>query len=225
VAGSYSNNADVTLYAVWKVNTYSVTYHANGGANVPTAQTKTHGIDLTLSPVIPTRAGYTFIGWSANSEATTAEYSAGGSYTANSDVTFYAVWEEIVEDTTTSTSESTRETTSTSESTRETTSASESTRETTSTSESTRETTSTSESTRETTSTSESATVTTNTTEFTSMSQSSDSTSTTITTEENKGNDKSEKQPLISDTAVVVIVIGSCIGGVLFFVIRKRKLV
>jgi len=286
---------NLALYAVWETAAYSVTYNANGGANAPAAQTKTHGTDLTLSSVIPTRAGYTFIGWSANSEATTAEYSAGGSYTANSDITFYAVWEEIVEDTTTSTSESTRETTSTSESTRETTSTSESTRETTSTSESTRETTSTSESahettstsestrettstsesacettstsestrettstsestrettstsestrettsvsestrettstsesTRETTSTSESTTVTTNTTEFTSMSQSSDSTSTTITTEENKGNDKSEKQPLISDTAVVVIVIGICIGGVLFFVIRKRKLV
>ena len=158
---------NLALYAVWETATYSVIYNANGGENAPAEQTKIHGTDLTLSATIPTRAGYTFMGWAACGETSTAEYSAGGSYTANSDVTLYAVWEKIVEDTTTSTSESTRETTSTSESTRETTSTSESTRETTSAVESTRETTSAAESTRETTSTSESTRETTSAIEST----------------------------------------------------------
>ena len=41
--GSYTANAAVTLYAVWKENDYTVSYDANGGTGAPAAQTKTHG--------------------------------------------------------------------------------------------------------------------------------------------------------------------------------------
>lgn len=89
---SYTTNASVTLYAVWKANTYTVTYNANGGSGAPSAQTKTYGKALTLSNTKPTRTNYTFLGWSASKTATAATYSAGGSYTANAAVTLYAVW-------------------------------------------------------------------------------------------------------------------------------------
>ena len=91
--GSYTANSAATLYAVWKANTYTVTYNANGGSGAPSSQTKTYGKTLTLSSTIPTRTNYTFKGWSTSASATTATYSAGGSYTANSAVTLYAVWE------------------------------------------------------------------------------------------------------------------------------------
>lgn len=74
--------------------TYTVSYDANGGTGAPESQTKTHGVTLTLSSHRPTRNGYTFLGWSKSSTATTAAYSAGGSYTANSSVTLYAVWQK-----------------------------------------------------------------------------------------------------------------------------------
>ena len=89
---SYTSNSSVTLYAVWKVNTYTVTYNANGGSGAPASQTKTYGVTLTLSSTKPTRTGYTFLGWSTSSTATSATYSAGGSYTSNSSATLYAVW-------------------------------------------------------------------------------------------------------------------------------------
>ena len=91
--GSYTANSAATLYAVWKANTYKVTYNANGGSGAPGDQTKTYGQTLTLSSTKPTRANYTFKGWATSASATTATYSAGGSYTANSAVTLYAVWE------------------------------------------------------------------------------------------------------------------------------------
>lgn len=91
--GSYTANSAATLYAVWKANTYAVTYNANGGSGAPAKQTKTYGKTLTLSNTIPTRTNYNFKGWSASASATTATYSAGGSYTANSAITLYAVWE------------------------------------------------------------------------------------------------------------------------------------
>ena len=88
---SYTDNASVTLYAVWKANTYTVSYNANGGSGAPSSQTKSHGVGLTLSSTKPTRSGYTFRGW-ATSSTGAVKYSAGGSYTSNSSVVLYAVW-------------------------------------------------------------------------------------------------------------------------------------
>ena len=72
--------------------TYTVSYNANGGTGAPAAQTKTYGVNLTLSSAKPTRAGYTFKGWATSSTGAVA-YPSGGTYTANSAITLYAVWE------------------------------------------------------------------------------------------------------------------------------------
>ena len=94
--GSFSRNANTTLYAVWEYSpeTYTVRYNANGGTGAPSSQTKMYGVNLTLSSTKPTRSGYDFMGWATSSTATTATYSAGSSYTSNSSVTLYAVWEK-----------------------------------------------------------------------------------------------------------------------------------
>ena len=72
--------------------TYTVSYNANGGTSAPASQTKTYGVNLTLSSAEPIRAGYTFKGWATSSTGAVA-YPAGGTYTANSAITLYAVWE------------------------------------------------------------------------------------------------------------------------------------
>lgn len=91
--GSYTANSAATLYAVWKANTYTVAYNANGGTGAPNSQTKTYGVSLTLSSVKPTRTNYTFKGWATSAAATTVSYTAGSSYTTNASITLYAVWE------------------------------------------------------------------------------------------------------------------------------------
>lgn len=88
----YTANASKTFYAVWRANTYVVTYNANGGTNAPASQTKTYGVSLTLSSNIPTRANYQFLGWGTASTSTTATYQPGGQYTANASITLYAIW-------------------------------------------------------------------------------------------------------------------------------------
>lgn len=101
---SYTSNAAITLYAIWEIDTYTITYNANGGTGAPASQTKTYGTTLKLSSTIPTRndtfddgvtTEYTFLGWSTSSTATTPTYLAGASYTTNAAVTLYAVWAEI----------------------------------------------------------------------------------------------------------------------------------
>ena len=90
---NYTADASVTLYAVWKADTYTITYDVNEGTGGPTTQTKTYGVDLTISSEKPTRTNYNFLGWSASSTASTATYEAGSKYTANAPITLYAVWE------------------------------------------------------------------------------------------------------------------------------------
>lgn len=90
---NYTGNAAVTLYAVWKANTYTVSFNANGGTGGPSSQTKTYGVALTLSSAKPTRTNYTFKGWGTSASATTVSYASGASYTTNAAITLYAVWE------------------------------------------------------------------------------------------------------------------------------------
>lgn len=89
---TYTGNADLTLYAVWTLITYPVSYNANGGTGAPNPQTKNHGEDLTLSSVIPTRTNYGFKGWSTDSDSTSAQYQPGAIYTVNAPLDLYAVW-------------------------------------------------------------------------------------------------------------------------------------
>ena len=74
--------------------TYTISYNANGGTGAPSSQTKTQGTALTLSSTVPTKSGSTFKGWSTSSTATTATYSAGGTFTTDATTVLYAVWEE-----------------------------------------------------------------------------------------------------------------------------------
>lgn len=90
--GSITLTANDTLYAVWKANTYTVSYNANGGSGAPSNQTKTYGVTLTLSNTKPTRTGYTFSAWNTAQNGSGTSYAPGGSYTANAAVTLYAQW-------------------------------------------------------------------------------------------------------------------------------------
>ena len=75
----------------------TITYNANGGSGAPGSHTYTYASSGTtnLSSTKPTRTGYTFLGWSLSSTATSASYSAGQSWNLNNqgDYTLYAVWQ------------------------------------------------------------------------------------------------------------------------------------
>lgn len=71
---------------------YQVQYDANGGENTPQMQWKLDGYNLRLTDATPTRTGVEFAGWSAEKNASSAQYQPGDEYTANGNVTLYAVW-------------------------------------------------------------------------------------------------------------------------------------
>lgn len=92
----YSDNADITLYAIWKnVTEYTVTYDANGGTDVPAPQVKVHGETITITSGIPIKDGYSFMGWSTMQDGE-IEYISGATYSTDVSILLYAVWEENV---------------------------------------------------------------------------------------------------------------------------------
>ena len=74
-------------------------YDANNGTNAPDGGSAEivagNSATFTISDSVPTRTGYDFLGWSTNKDATSAEYSSGGSITISSNTTLYAVWKKI----------------------------------------------------------------------------------------------------------------------------------
>lgn len=93
---SYDFSADITLYAKWTADTYSITYDANSSTSgsVPSNQTKTYDVNLTLQTNTGTlaRTGYTFAGWNTQANGSGTSYSSGASYTTNANLTLYAKW-------------------------------------------------------------------------------------------------------------------------------------
>ena len=89
---SFVVTEDTRIHVIYYPNSYTISYDANGGSGAPSSQTKYYATTLTLSSTIPTRSGYTFLGWSTSSSATSATYAAGGAYTSNEAATLYAVW-------------------------------------------------------------------------------------------------------------------------------------
>ena len=74
-------------------------YDANNGTNAPDGSSAEivagNSATFTISDSVPTRTGYNFLGWATNKDATSAEYSSGGSITISSNTTLYAVWKKI----------------------------------------------------------------------------------------------------------------------------------
>ena len=88
---TFTKNANTTLYAIYQLKTYTISYNANGGSGAPGNQTKTHGVNLKLSSSRPSRSGYSFQGWSESSGGS-VQYQPGGTFTKNENKTLYAIW-------------------------------------------------------------------------------------------------------------------------------------
>ena len=82
--------------------TYTLYYDANGGSGAPPSQSVTSSefhVWVPISEIIPTRDGYTFMGW-ANYRTGTPIYGGNGGYTeclvvhgVDMSTTIYAIWE------------------------------------------------------------------------------------------------------------------------------------
>ena len=91
---TYSSNANLNLYAVWKPTWVRVVYDAMGGTGEPGKQGADFGTTISLQSGVPTYAGHTFLGWSRDIDAETATIQPGARFTMDEtgDINLYAVW-------------------------------------------------------------------------------------------------------------------------------------
>ena len=87
--------ADVTVFAQWTANTYTVTFNKNNndvGSTEPSPQTRqvtTPETTVTL-PADPARTGWTFTGWNTQANGSGSAFTA--TTTVIADITVYAQW-------------------------------------------------------------------------------------------------------------------------------------
>ncbi len=99
---TYENGSAVYLYAVFAEDEKaSVIYDANGGTNAPVdGNTYPVGKEVAISPVIPEKEGYVFLGWSYDPNGSDIEFRyENGEFVVSTltmsegGVRLYAVWE------------------------------------------------------------------------------------------------------------------------------------
>lgn len=89
-----------TLNAQWTPWKHTVRYDANAKNDtsvkgIPASQSKTANVDIKLSSDVPTRNGYTFLGWNTQADGKGTAYAAGAIYKNDQNggtVTLYAIW-------------------------------------------------------------------------------------------------------------------------------------
>ena len=81
--------ADITVYAKWNINTYTVSFETGEEVSSVAAQTIEYQKNAT-KPTDPTRTGYDFVGWYTSDTYTTEFNFTGTAITA--DTTVYAKW-------------------------------------------------------------------------------------------------------------------------------------
>jgi uncharacterized repeat protein (TIGR02543 family) len=84
--------SDITLYAKWTINTYTITYVLGGGTYI--APINVVFGNNTIAPNAPTRVGYTFAGWYLENTFTTA-YPFNEAMPAQS-FSLFAKWTPVV---------------------------------------------------------------------------------------------------------------------------------
>lgn len=92
----YKPTGDITLYAVYEITEYEITFDLQGGSGVIPIETVTPGSSITLpaqSAVTPPSLGERLEGW--GNEPYVAAYDPGATFTPtgnNPEITIYAVW-------------------------------------------------------------------------------------------------------------------------------------
>ena len=92
------DNEQVTLYAIWRANNYSIKFDANTGVGAIADLVISYDVETQLFKNTFVKDGYTFIGWNTNKDANNALYSDEEKVKNlinedNGSIVLYAIWE------------------------------------------------------------------------------------------------------------------------------------
>ena len=90
VGTTFTPTSSTTLYALWRVGTFTITFNGNGGNVSTSSATVTNGSATELPT--PTRSNYEFNGWYTAATGGTLVGAAAASHTPTQSRTLYAQW-------------------------------------------------------------------------------------------------------------------------------------
>ena len=85
-------SSNVTLYAQWQINTYSLSFDSNGRTGSMSGGSAAYGENIQLPGNAFTRPKYTFSGWNTRADGSGTAYADNASLTLTEDTTLYAQW-------------------------------------------------------------------------------------------------------------------------------------
>lgn len=98
MGATYTTDASVTLYPVWNVETYTITYHNIEGASFETSNPTTYTVeDLPVTLNNPAKVGYTFEGWFTDESFTGNPITGIETRLSNGNGDLYAKWSDPIE--------------------------------------------------------------------------------------------------------------------------------
>ncbi|MGL4382441.1 MAG: InlB B-repeat-containing protein [Bacilli bacterium] len=87
------SDSDITLYAIWTKNSYTLSYNLNGGTGtLPSPQTIEFEAKATAPTSEPTRTGHTFAGWNTSADGLGITWNYNTSTMPANNVLLYAIW-------------------------------------------------------------------------------------------------------------------------------------
>lgn len=90
-----NTGTNVTLYAVWQIDNYIITYDSNGGTGTMATQSAKGETAVKLTKNVFQRAGYLFTGWATDRYAMKPSYLDEAQYpNMEPEVTLYAQWQK-----------------------------------------------------------------------------------------------------------------------------------
>ncbi len=94
LGGSYTTNAEQTFYPHWAIVNYTITYNLNSGTQqVSPAPATSYNINSSaITLPTPTREGYDFAGWYANSDLSTGGVQTSIAAGSTGNKTYWAKW-------------------------------------------------------------------------------------------------------------------------------------
>lgn len=98
---SFSEGTDVTitanktLYAIWEINTYTITYHPNEGiGDVHNVNEHYQASHIILNDLGYVREGYSLVGWNTKMDGSGKTYLENDTLTISENITLYAQWQK-----------------------------------------------------------------------------------------------------------------------------------
>ena len=87
-------NDNLTLYAQWEINKYTVTFKKNGGTGTMASQEVLYNTSTKLNKNLFTRDGYKYIGWNTKADGSGTSYKDEQNVKFKKNVTLYAQWQQ-----------------------------------------------------------------------------------------------------------------------------------